>query len=152
MLTKLICFMRFFFLLGPSFINLFVQYSCTERSAAPQVTLWGRPAPGRDAYPRRADLVAGTPTTRPSHLPHEIFTSAVHQFNSNFVSQAKKKNIMRVNSISRVNTFKFFALYVYWLPWPVVNVWCVVHFGFMRKSWGKKSSFNALFHSWAHVR
>ena len=50
---------------GPSFINLFVQYLVTERYAAPPTTHGERP---RDTNPGRADLVAGTLTTRPPSL------------------------------------------------------------------------------------
>ena len=50
---------------GPSFINLFVQYS--QSDLPPLRPLCGE-APGRDSNPGRADLVAGTLTTRPPHL------------------------------------------------------------------------------------
>ena len=51
---------------GPSFINLFVQYS--QSDLPPLRPLYGE-APGRDSNPGRADLVAETLTTRPPHLP-----------------------------------------------------------------------------------
>ena len=51
----------------------FSYFICTvpvfiEQSAAPQIALWRGPAPGRYSNLRWADLVAGTLTTRPSHL------------------------------------------------------------------------------------
>ena len=45
----------------PSFINLFVQYS--QSDLPPLRPLCGE-APGRDSNPGRADLVAGTLTTK----------------------------------------------------------------------------------------
>ena len=52
---------------GPSFFffNLFVQYS--QSDLPPLRPLCGE-APGRDSNPGRADLMAGTLTTRPPHL------------------------------------------------------------------------------------
>ena len=50
---------------GPSFINLFVQFSPSD---LPPLRPFCGEVPGRDSNPGRADLVAGTLTTRPQHL------------------------------------------------------------------------------------
>ena len=63
---------------GPSFISLFVQYS--QSDLPPLRALCGE-APGRDSNPWRADLVAGTLTTRPPHLttrPPHLTTRPPH--------------------------------------------------------------------------
>ena len=54
---------------GPIFINLFVQYS--QSDLLPLRPLCGE-APGRDSNPGRADLVVGTLTTGPPHLPYTM--------------------------------------------------------------------------------
>ena len=63
-------FFLFFFITysqpGPSFINLFVQYS--QSDLRPLRPLCGEALGVRDSNPGRADLVTGTLTTRPPHL------------------------------------------------------------------------------------
>ena len=62
--------------LGLVFSNLFVQYS--QRDLPPLRSLCGE-APGRDANPGRADLVAGTLTTRPlDHHTSQPQTTTPH--------------------------------------------------------------------------
>ena len=66
-------FISFFFFSysqpGPSFINLFVQYS--QSDLPPLRPLCGE-APARDTNLGRVDLVAGTLTTRPPHLTNFV--------------------------------------------------------------------------------
>ena len=65
--TKMKCRLRF--LLGPSFIIFFRQFS--QSDLPPLKPLWGE-APGRDPNPGRSDLVAGTLTTWLPHLTHLV--------------------------------------------------------------------------------
>ena len=73
---------------GPSVIDLFVQYS--QSDLPPLRPLLCGEAPGRESNPGRADLVAGTLTTRPPNLK-DI---------SNFKNSA---SILYSNSVAKSN-------------------------------------------------
>ena len=65
--------------LGPSFLNLFVQYS--QIDLPPLRPLCGEAPPGRDSNPGRAELVAaGTLTTGPPQLMVKLYYFKLVQY------------------------------------------------------------------------
>ena len=90
---------RFFFTYsqhGPSFINLFVQFS---QSDLPPLRPFCGEVPGRDSNPGRADLVAGTLTRWPPHLTFYVIERSIWSWKR---SNRSRRSFLQINVIDSV--------------------------------------------------